>query len=202
MAGLGAAHFLRSVGVSSTLFDQRSRLGGHTSSCAYGDGFVFDEGPHVSFTKDCYCAIEGDWLVFSDVGGQGQRQLFRRNPQRAITQVTDFLASSTIDRLADNGDVTFTSGGQRYLSRGAGSFRFQALPARATGSTKLGTSRWAQRCSRSIQAIKHRRPSDSPRERNSTPIETHRKLFSCKPDAAAQQACSRSRRDALRRGVC
>ena len=52
MAGLGAAHFLDSNGLQSILFEQRTHLGGHASSQAYESGFTFDEGPHVSFTKD------------------------------------------------------------------------------------------------------------------------------------------------------
>jgi protoporphyrinogen oxidase len=51
MAGLGAAWRLRAEGVPSVLYDKNSHPGGHTAS-HHVDGFVFDEGPHVSFTKD------------------------------------------------------------------------------------------------------------------------------------------------------
>ena len=51
MAGLGAAHRLRAQGVPSVIYDRNPYPGGHTASHRL-DGFVFDEGPHVSFTKD------------------------------------------------------------------------------------------------------------------------------------------------------
>ena len=50
MAGLGAAAQLRSEGRSAVVFDKKAYAGGHTATHTR-DGFVFDEGPHVSFTK-------------------------------------------------------------------------------------------------------------------------------------------------------
>jgi protoporphyrinogen oxidase len=52
MAGFGAAYQLAQAGARGTIFDERPRIGGHTSSRAFADGFIFDDGPHVSFTKD------------------------------------------------------------------------------------------------------------------------------------------------------
>ena len=53
MAGFGAAHALREAGKSALLFDKKAHIGGHTASYVYEGGrFTFDEGPHVSFTKD------------------------------------------------------------------------------------------------------------------------------------------------------
>ena len=49
MAGLGAAQCFRSEGLSSTVYDKNPYPGGHTASHQV-DGFIFDEGPHVSFT--------------------------------------------------------------------------------------------------------------------------------------------------------
>ncbi len=51
IAGLGAADGIRNLGRSAVVFDSASHTGGHTSSIER-DGFVFDEGPHVSFTKN------------------------------------------------------------------------------------------------------------------------------------------------------
>jgi protoporphyrinogen oxidase len=51
MAGLGAAHRAREAGRQAIMFDQHDYAGGHTASHAK-DGYIFDEGPHVSFTKD------------------------------------------------------------------------------------------------------------------------------------------------------
>jgi protoporphyrinogen oxidase len=52
MAGLGAAYRLHSSGATSVLFDQNSHLGGHTSSHQFAGGWTFDEGPHISFSKE------------------------------------------------------------------------------------------------------------------------------------------------------
>lgn len=51
VAGLGAANYLAEQGVASRIFDQRPRPGGLTTSFGSGDGFIFDEGVHISFTK-------------------------------------------------------------------------------------------------------------------------------------------------------
>jgi protoporphyrinogen oxidase len=52
MAGCGAFTRLRAEGVEATVFDMRAHIGGHTASYQHATGFTFDEGPHISFTKD------------------------------------------------------------------------------------------------------------------------------------------------------
>jgi protoporphyrinogen oxidase len=52
MAGFGAAYGLREAGRKAILFDKQSHYGGHTTSVVYEGRYTFDEGPHVSFTKD------------------------------------------------------------------------------------------------------------------------------------------------------
>jgi protoporphyrinogen oxidase len=52
MAGFGAAYGLRAAGREGILFDKKSHYGGHTASFVYQGKYTFDEGPHVSFTKD------------------------------------------------------------------------------------------------------------------------------------------------------
>jgi protoporphyrinogen oxidase len=51
MAGFGAAHRLHTEGVEPIIYDKHSYYGGHTASHKHDNGFIFDEGPHVSFTK-------------------------------------------------------------------------------------------------------------------------------------------------------
>lgn len=51
MAGLGASHALRSAGAASILYDKNSYPGGHTATFVHDTGFVFDDGPHISFTQ-------------------------------------------------------------------------------------------------------------------------------------------------------
>jgi protoporphyrinogen oxidase len=52
MAGFGAAHRLHSEGITPVMYDKNAYYGGHTTSFRYESGFVFDVGPHISFTKD------------------------------------------------------------------------------------------------------------------------------------------------------
>jgi protoporphyrinogen oxidase len=51
MAGFGAAHHLHNEGVTPVMYDKNAYHGGHTASFKDG-GFIFDQGPHISFTKD------------------------------------------------------------------------------------------------------------------------------------------------------
>ena len=52
MAGFGAAYHLNGAGVRPVLYEQSSYYGGHTASFRDRQGFLFDLGPHISFTKD------------------------------------------------------------------------------------------------------------------------------------------------------
>jgi protoporphyrinogen oxidase len=52
MAGFGAAHRLHAEGITPVMFDKNDHLGGHTASFRSESGFMFDVGPHISFTQD------------------------------------------------------------------------------------------------------------------------------------------------------
>lgn len=52
MAGFGAAHRLHREGIAPLMYDKNAYYGGHTASFRYESGFLFDVGPHISFTKD------------------------------------------------------------------------------------------------------------------------------------------------------
>lgn len=52
MGGFGAAHRLHAEGISPVMYDKNGYHGGHTASFRYDSGFLFDLGPHISFTKD------------------------------------------------------------------------------------------------------------------------------------------------------
>ncbi len=52
MAGFGAAYRLHSEGITPTMYDKNPYHGGHTASFRFESGFLFDMGPHISFTKD------------------------------------------------------------------------------------------------------------------------------------------------------
>lgn len=52
MAGFGAAYRLHAEGISPVMYDKNSYHGGHTASFRNQTGFLYDLGPHISFTKD------------------------------------------------------------------------------------------------------------------------------------------------------
>ena len=52
MAGFGAAMRVAAEGKRALVYDQNSYYGGHTASFRDDKGFLFDLGPHISFTKD------------------------------------------------------------------------------------------------------------------------------------------------------
>ncbi len=51
MAGLGAAHRFYQEGFEATIYEKNSHPGGHAATFVK-DGFTFDDGPHISFTKN------------------------------------------------------------------------------------------------------------------------------------------------------
>jgi protoporphyrinogen oxidase len=52
MGGLGAVYRLHGAGITPRVYDKNAYYGGHTASFRYENNFVFDIGPHISFTKD------------------------------------------------------------------------------------------------------------------------------------------------------
>ena len=52
MAGLGAGYALESLGEPFVCYDKNDYFGGHTRSIHYPEGFVFDDGGHISFSRD------------------------------------------------------------------------------------------------------------------------------------------------------
>jgi len=52
MGGVGAAHRFHAEGITPVMYDKNGYHGGHTASFRYDGGFLFDQGPHISFTKD------------------------------------------------------------------------------------------------------------------------------------------------------
>jgi len=51
-AGFGAGHCLEAAGQPYVVYDRNAHFGGHTASHELPGGFIFDQGPHVSFAKD------------------------------------------------------------------------------------------------------------------------------------------------------
>jgi protoporphyrinogen oxidase len=101
MAGMGACHRLRALGLSSIVYDRNSYPGGHTASHR-NEGFVFDEGPHVSFTKNeefrrlLSESVRGDYRVVSAAVNNYWKGHWIRHP--AITNLYG-LPSDLIVRI-------------------------------------------------------------------------------------------------------
>jgi protoporphyrinogen oxidase len=52
MGGFGAAYRFHAEGMTPVMYDKNGYHGGHTASFRHNGGFLFDQGPHISFTKD------------------------------------------------------------------------------------------------------------------------------------------------------
>jgi protoporphyrinogen oxidase len=52
MGGFGAAYRFHAEGITPVMYDKNNYHGGHTATFRYDSGFLFDQGPHISFTKD------------------------------------------------------------------------------------------------------------------------------------------------------
>ncbi|MHA1128173.1 MAG: protoporphyrinogen/coproporphyrinogen oxidase [Alphaproteobacteria bacterium] len=52
MAALGASNTLQTANVPAVLYDKNAYPGGHTATFVHDSGFVFDDGPHISFTQN------------------------------------------------------------------------------------------------------------------------------------------------------
>jgi protoporphyrinogen oxidase len=111
MAAMGAAHSLREAGQPPVCLDATDYAGGHTASFAAGDGFIFDDGPHVSFTKDeriaqlLADAVDGQYrlveIVLDNIWhGHRLRHPVQLNlhglpPELIVSVLEDFVAEST-----------------------------------------------------------------------------------------------------------
>jgi protoporphyrinogen oxidase len=75
MGAVGAYYRLRGEPHSCVLYDKNVYAGGHTVTFHHPDGFSFDSGPHVSFTKD-----ERIQQLFADaVGGKFEAVQYQLN---------------------------------------------------------------------------------------------------------------------------
>ena len=107
MAGFGAAYGLQEAGHKALLFDKKPHYGGHTASFVYEGRYTFDEGPHVSFTKDervreiFSAAIDGKYEVLDTkvnnywrgywIKHPAQVNLHGLPPELVIKVITDYV---------------------------------------------------------------------------------------------------------------
>lgn len=69
MAALGAHEVLHGAGLEHVLVDKNPYPGGHTATFRDESGFIFDDGPHISFTPD----ERLQRLLEENVGGEFER---------------------------------------------------------------------------------------------------------------------------------
>src|SRR4029453_18379601 len=75
MGAVGAYYRLRGEPHTCVLYDKNTNAGGPTGPAPHPDGFSFDRGPHVSFTKD-----ERIQQLFADaVGGKYEAVQYQLN---------------------------------------------------------------------------------------------------------------------------
>ena len=117
MAALGASYAFREAGVHSQLFDKNDFPGGHTASFVHDTGFVFDDGPHISFTKneriqklfaenvdDKYVAFDayvnnyyhGKWVKHP-----AQANLHNLDPELKTKCILDFIEASQTELVTE-----------------------------------------------------------------------------------------------------
>lgn len=110
ISALGAAQALAGESAEVVLYDKNARAGGHTNSLTYPQGFVFDMGPHVSFTSDTRiqellaAAVDGEFETHKYRFNNNWEKLWLKHPVQTnlyglppdlITKiVTDFVEES------------------------------------------------------------------------------------------------------------
>ncbi len=117
MAGFGAAYELNNSGIRPVIYEKRPYYGGHTASYSYDEGFVFDEGPHVSFTKDERIralfaeSVKGDYQVIkTGVNNYWKGHWIKHPAQRNLHGLpTDLVVDVLVDfvnaRNASDGTI-------------------------------------------------------------------------------------------------
>ncbi len=142
ISGLGAANRLREERVDATIFDKNDRFGGHTMSIPYPGGFIFDIGPHVSFTSDKRIAqmlaenLDGEFeehkYRFSNyweghwVGHPAQTNLHGLPPEVITQVITDFVEQGTKELPIRNyEDWLLVAYGRTFAEKFPGRYTFK-----------------------------------------------------------------------------
>ena len=141
-AALGAANRLALEHVDTTLFDKNDRFGGHTMSIAYPGGFIFDIGPHVSFTSDKRIEqmfadnVDGDFeqhqYRFSNywqghwIGHPAQTNLYGLPPELITKIITDFVEQGKQELPIKNyEDWLLASYGRTFAEKFPGQYTYK-----------------------------------------------------------------------------
>ena len=123
MAAIGASYRLRQEGVPHVAYDMNTHAGGHTSSHRDDQGFVFDEGPHISFTKDERIkgllaeAVRGDYVSFTAQVNNWWRGYWVKHPAQCNLHglPTDLVVKIIEDMYAARGSQATPANYEEWL---------------------------------------------------------------------------------------
>lgn len=110
LAGTSAAHFLQQGGWSDVrVYEQHAYTGGHAGSFEV-DGFVFDEGPHVSFTKNEFVrsllaeSVQGEFIEHTARLSNYYRGQWLKHPAQCNLHglPTDLVERCILDVIENN----------------------------------------------------------------------------------------------------
>ena len=158
MAGLGAAHRLGAEGVEPVLYDKLPYAGGHTASFRFDEGFVFDDGPHISFTKDerfqelLAAAVKGEFEVLQAEINNHWKGHWIKHPAQVnlhglpddlvVDIVRDFVEAQARERgeIANYEEWLFASFGETFARTFPMEYgeKYHTLPASRMSTDWLG----------------------------------------------------------------
>ncbi len=117
MAGLGAAYRATKENIKTVLYDKNDHPGGHTASWTSANGFVFDEGPHISFTKDKRIQtifednVDGEMEQFSAYVNNRWQGHWIKHPAQCnlyglpVDLITQILSDFTAAQYSEPGEI-------------------------------------------------------------------------------------------------
>jgi len=132
MAACGAAHRFHEAGLHAVLYEQHPYHGGHTASHVFDGGWVFDEGPHISYTKDERVrnlfekSVEGEYESISAKVNNFWRGHWIKHPAQVnlyglpsdlvVRIIADFVEAQSTDhrRIENYADWLLASFGQTF----------------------------------------------------------------------------------------
>jgi len=132
MASLGAAYHLREAEAPYVIFDKGTHPGGHTKTYEYPGGWVFDDGPHISFTENeriqriLAAQVDDDYHAVSSAVNNYWRGYWIKHPAQnnlyglptdlIVGCVQDFVAATAVEdpAIANYEDWLYAAYGRTF----------------------------------------------------------------------------------------
>jgi protoporphyrinogen oxidase len=157
ISAFGAANRLKAEPVEAVLYDKNAFHGGHTVSRTYEEGFTFDIGPHVSFTRDTRIQemlaenVGGEFdthdYKFSNywkghwLGHPAQTNLHGLPTDVIVKVIADFVAQGSVPvEIANYEDWLLAAYGRTFAEQFPGqyTFKYHTTPARNLTTDWMG----------------------------------------------------------------